>query len=243
LARGLGWVLLVAGVIGSGLTGMSAGQAATYSDHLPAMLATAILGMITLACLAGARILLRRRGNRGVPTLGWEPDPRAGWLAPQAWAQLPDVQPRRPRLGPPAPAPSADVPPDPRLRRLWLVRAELAFDQSGGMRLSMLNWSLALSVSAGLTLLFGAFFATADMDVPSRTAVAPVLAWLIVATVISGERASRNPRRHVGLRRMQSELETAYAAAPGPIPAGPTVRLLDPTPRYRPHSALAEHES
>jgi hypothetical protein len=59
---------------------------------------------------------------------------------------------------------------------LWLVRAELAFDQSGGMRVSMLNWSLALSASAGLTLLFGAFLATADLDVPSRAAVAPVLA-------------------------------------------------------------------
>ncbi|HJT02970.1 MAG TPA: hypothetical protein VJ757_04970 [Pseudonocardiaceae bacterium] len=44
MARGLGWVLLVAGVIGSGLTGMPAGQAATYSDHLPAMLATTISG-------------------------------------------------------------------------------------------------------------------------------------------------------------------------------------------------------
>ncbi|HJT02969.1 MAG TPA: hypothetical protein VJ757_04965 [Pseudonocardiaceae bacterium] len=125
-----------------------------------------------------------------------------------------------PRLGPPAPAPSADVPPDPRLRRLWLVRAELAFDQSGGLRPSMLNWSLALSVSAGLTLLFGAFFATADMDVPSRTAVAPVLAWLIVATVISGERASRNRRRHVGLCRMQRELELPTMPRPGRFQLG-----------------------
>lgn len=123
------------------------------------------------------------------------------------------------------------------------MRAELAFDQSGGMRTSMLTWSLALSVAAGLTLLFGAFLATANLDVPSRAAVAPVLAWLIVAIVVSGERASRNPRRHVGLRRMQRELETAYAAAPGTIPAGPTVRLGDPAPRYRPGGALAEHES
>jgi hypothetical protein len=126
---------------------------------------------------------------------------------------------------------------------LWLVRAELAFDQWGGMRASMLNWSLALSASAGLTLLFGAFLATADLDVPSRAAVAPVLAWLTLATVVSGECASRNPRRHVRLRRMQRELETAYAAAPGPIPAGPTVRLGNLTPCYRPDNTLAEHES
>lgn len=118
MARGLGWVLLVTGVVASGLTGMSAGQAVTYSDRLPAVLATAILGLITLGCLAGARILLRRRGNRDAPTLDWEPSPGAGWLPQQAWEQLPDVQPRRPRLGLPAPAPSADVPPDARLRRL-----------------------------------------------------------------------------------------------------------------------------
>ena len=242
MQRGLGWVLVVAGVVGSGLTGMSAGQAVTYSDRLPAMLTAAILGTITLACLGGAKLLLRRRGNQGVPSLDWEPSPGTGWLPQHAWAQLPDVLPRRPRLGPRPAAPSAEVPPDARLRRLWLVRAELAFDQSGGMRASMLNWSLALSASAGLTLLFGAFLATADLDVPSRAAVAPVLAWLILATVVSGEHASRNPRRHVGLRRMQRELETAYAAAPGPIPAGPTVRLGNPTPCYRPDNALAEHE-
>jgi hypothetical protein len=51
-----GRLLLVAGVIGSGLAGMSAGQAVTYEDRLPAVLATAILGTITLACLGGARI-------------------------------------------------------------------------------------------------------------------------------------------------------------------------------------------
>lgn len=244
MVRGvLGWVLLVTGVIATGLTGMSAGQAVTYSDHLPAVLVTAILGTITLACLAGARILLRRRDTTVTPTLDWEPGPGAGWLPPQAWAQLPDVQPRRPRLGPPAPAPSADVPPDARLRRLWLVRAELAFDQLGGMRASVVSWCLALGASAGLVLLFGAFLATADLEVPDWAAVASILAWLVLATVVSGERASRNPQRHLGLRRLQRELETAYAAAPGPIPAGATVRLGDPAPRYRPSSALAEHDS
>jgi hypothetical protein len=124
--RGLGWVLVVAGVVGSGLTGMSAGQAVTYPGRLPTMLAAAILGTITLACLGGAKLLLRQRGNRGAPTLDWEPSPGAGWLPQHAWAQLPDVLPRRPRLGPRPPAPSAEVPPDARLRRLWLVRAELA---------------------------------------------------------------------------------------------------------------------
>lgn len=243
MARALtGWLLLVAGVVGSGLTGMSAGQAVTYSDHLPAAVATAILATITLGCLGGARVLLRR-GKRGTPTLDWKPGPGAGWLPQRAWAQLPDVQPRRPRLGAPPPAPGTEVPPDARLRRLWLVRAELAFDQSGGMRASVVGWCLALGASAGLMLLFGAFLATADLEVPDRAAVAPVLAWLVLATVVSGERASRNPRRHRGLRRLQRELETAYAAAPGPIPAGATVRLGDPTPRYRPNSALAERDS
>ena len=139
-----GRLLLVAGVIGSGLAGMSAGQAVTYEDRLPAVLATAILGTITLACLGGARIQLRRRGGPSAPALDWEPGPDASWLPQQAWAQLPDVQPRRPRLGPRPPVPSAEVPPDARLRRLWLIRAELAFDQSGGMRSSMVGWSLAL---------------------------------------------------------------------------------------------------
>jgi hypothetical protein len=99
-----GRLLLVAGVIGSGLAGMSAGQAVTYEDRLPAVLATAILGTITLACLGGAKLLLRQRGNRGAPTLDWEPSPGAGWLPQHAWAQLPDVLPRRPRLGPRPPA-------------------------------------------------------------------------------------------------------------------------------------------
>lgn len=60
------------------------------------------------------------------------------------------------------------------------------------------------------------------------------LAWLVVATVVCGERASRNPRRHFRLRRLQREPQTAYDATPGRIPAGPTVRLGDPTPHYDP---------
>lgn len=230
-----GWLLAVLGVLGSGLTGMAAAQAVTYSDHLPGVLSSAILAAVTLACLGGARLLLRRRGTRRQPTMDWTPSPGDGWFPQQAWAKLPDVEPRQPRIGPRPPAPSAGVPPDGLLRRLWLVRAELAFDQSGGMRSgSFLGWALMFGLSAGLALLVGAFFATGDLTAQDRAAVAPILAWLILATVVSFERASRNPRRHVRLRRLQRELETAYAANPGAIPAGPTVRLGDPTPLYDP---------
>jgi hypothetical protein len=241
----IGRSLVVLGVLGSGLTGMSAAQAVTTSDHLPPALAAAILAGITVSCLGGARLLLRRRGssNQGSPTLDWEPRPGDGWLGQQAWAQLPDVLPRRPRLGPRAPVPHAHVPPDGLLRRLWLVRAELAFDQSGGMRASVTGWCLALGASAGLALLVDAFFATGDLTAPGRAAVAPILAWLVLATVISGERASRNPRRHLALRRMQRELETAYTAAPGPIPAGATVLLGDPASVYDPDRAPGERDS
>ncbi|HYZ37051.1 MAG TPA: hypothetical protein VE673_10075, partial [Pseudonocardiaceae bacterium] len=45
--------------------------------RLPAVLATAILGTITLACLGGARIQLRRRGGPSAPALDWEPGPDA----------------------------------------------------------------------------------------------------------------------------------------------------------------------
>jgi hypothetical protein len=37
-----GWLLVVFGALGSGLTGMSAAQAAIYSDHLPGAVAAAI---------------------------------------------------------------------------------------------------------------------------------------------------------------------------------------------------------
>lgn len=169
-----------------------------------------------------------------MPALDWEPGSDAGWLPQQAWAQLPDVQPRRPRLGPRPPAPALK---SPRMCGCggcgWSAQNWHPI-QSGDMRSSVVGWSLALGASAGLALLFGAFLATADLRISARTAVAPVLAWLILATMISGERVSRNPRRHFRLRRMQRELETAYAAARGSIPAGPTVRLGDPTPRYCP---------
>jgi len=57
-----------------------------------------------------------------------------------------------------------------------------------------------------------------------------------------GERASRNPRRHLALRRRQRELETAYAATPGIFPPGATVRLGDPTPRYDPDGAAQDKD-
>ena len=57
-----------------------------------------------------------------------------------------------------------------------------------------------------------------------------------------GERASRNPRRHLSLRRRQRELEMAYAAIPGIFPPGATVRLGDPTPRYDPDEVAQDKD-
>jgi hypothetical protein len=127
------------------------------------------------------------------------------------------------------------VPPDGLLRRLWLVRAELAFDQSGGMRTgSFMGWSAMLAVSASPTLLLGAYAATGQLTAEAWGLWGPILAWLVVATAVCGERAARNPRRHARLRRLQRELQTAYDATPRRIPAGPMVRLGDPTPHYDP---------
>jgi len=53
-----------------------------------------------------------------------------GWML----AVVPDVLSSRPRLGMRPPTPICEVPLDGLLRRLWLVRAELAYDQAGGMR-------------------------------------------------------------------------------------------------------------
>ncbi|MGH3766006.1 MAG: hypothetical protein ACRDS0_03295 [Pseudonocardiaceae bacterium] len=235
MRRLIGWLLVVLGVLASGLTGMLAADAATKSDYLPPAVGSAIFAVITLGCLGGARLLLRRRHARRQPTLEWDPCPGDGWLPQQAWAELPDVLPRRPRLGPCPPAPSVGVPPDGLLRRLWLVRTELTFDQAGGMRTgTFMGWIMMLSVLSGLALLVGAMLATGDFTVEDRAALTTILAWLIVGTLYGGERASRNPRRHFMLRRLQRELEAAYAAAPGPIPVGATVRLGDPTPRYDP---------
>jgi len=235
VSRLVGWVLAVVGALGSGLTGLAVVLAVTDADRLTGLVVTAILAVVTLGCLGGAWRLLRRRGTRRRPTLGWEPEAGEGWLPPQAWAELPDVLPSRPRLGVRPPTPMGDVPPDAVLRRLWLVRAELAFDQAGGMRTgSFLGWTAMLVLSSGPTLLLGAFFATGQLTVADRALLGPVLAWLVAATMVCGERASRDPRRHVRLRRLQRELQTAYGATPGGIPAGPTVRLGDPTPRYDP---------
>jgi hypothetical protein len=231
----IGWILAVVAALGSGLTGLATVQAVTDADHLAGLVVTAMCAVVTLGSFGGARVLLRRRGTQRQPTLGWEPEPGGGWLPPQAWAELPDVLPSRPRLGLRPPTPICGVPPDRLLRRLWLVRAELAFDQAGGMRSrSFMGWSAMLSVSASPTLLLGAFAATGHLVREDWALLGPILAWLVVATVVCGERASRNPRRHFRLRRLQRELQTAYDATPGRIPAGPMVRLGDPTPRYDP---------
>lgn len=233
--RLVGWLLVVLGVLGSSVAGLSAAMAVTDEDHLPGVVGFAILASITLVCLGGAWLLLHRRGTRRRPALSWEPSPGEGWLPEQAWRELPDVMPRRPRLGPVPPVPAAGVPPDARLRRLWLLRAELAFDQAGGMRSgSYASWIVLLALALSPTLLLGAVLLTGDLTMQDRGLLVPLLAWLIAGTVLSAERASRNPRRHFALRRMQRELEASLAASPGPIPAGPAVRLGDPTPRYAP---------
>ncbi len=238
----IGWILAVVGVLGSGATGLVVVQTVTDADRVAGLILTAMFAVATLGSLGGAWLLLRGRGTQRQPTLGWEPEPGEGWLPPQTWAELPDVLPSRPRLGvrpptPICPAPIGGVPPDSLLRRLWLVRAELAFDQSGGMRTgSFMGWSMLVAVVAGPTLLLGAYAATGHLTAEAWALWGPILAWLVVATVVCGERASRNPRRHVRLRRLQRELQNAYAATPGRIPAGPTVRLGDPTPHYDPGS-------
>lgn len=231
-----GWILAVVGVLGSGATGLVVVQTVTEADRLAGLIVTAMFAVVTLGSLSGAWLLLRRRGpTQRRATLGWEPETGEGWLPPQAWAELPDVLPSRPRLGLRPPNPICEVPPDGLLRRLWLVRAELAFDQSGGMRTgAFMGWSAMLAVSVSPTLLLGAYVVTGQLTAQAWALWAPILAWLVVATVVCGERTSRNPRRHVRLRRLQRELQTAYDATPGRIPAGPAVRLGDPTPHYDP---------
>ncbi|MGH3771860.1 MAG: hypothetical protein ACRDRW_10750 [Pseudonocardiaceae bacterium] len=230
-----GWFLAVVGALGSGATGVAVVQAVTDGDRLDGLIGTAMFAAVTLGCLGGAWLLLRRRGTPRQPTLGWEPEPGEGWLPPRAWAEFPDVLPSRPRLGLRPPTPIGGVPPDGVLRRLWLVRAELAFDQAGGMHGgSFMGWSAMFALSLSLLLLLGAFFATGDLTVEDRALLGPLLAWLVVTTVLCGERASRNPWRHFRLRRLQRQLQTAYGATPRRIPAGPTVRFGDPTPHYDP---------
>jgi hypothetical protein len=58
----------------------------------------------------------------------FRPGKNAGWLPHLAWRDFPDPLPRVPHvLGDPArDIPSGQVPPDENLRRLWLVRAQLA---------------------------------------------------------------------------------------------------------------------
>lgn len=230
-----GCILAVVGVLGSGVTGLVAVQTVTDADRLSDLILTAVFAVVTLGSLGGAWLLLRRRGPQRRPTLGWEPEPGKGWLPPRAWAELPDVLPSRPRLGSRPPAPICGVPPNGLLRRLWLVRAELAFDQSGGMRTgSFMGWSAMVAVSASPTLLLGAYVATGHLITEEWALWGPILMWLVAATVVCGERASRNPRRHFRLRLLQRELQTVYDATPGGIPAGPMVRLGDPTPHYDP---------
>lgn len=242
-----GWILAVVGVLGLGATGLVAVQTVTDEDRLAGLVVTAVFAVVTLGSLGGAWLLLRGRGTQRRPTLGWEPQPgEGGWLPPQEWAELPDVLPSRPRLGSRSPTPIGGVPPDGVLRRLWLVRAELAFDQSGGMRTgTFMGWSAMVAVSASPTLLLGAYAATGHLTVEEWALWAPILAGLVVTTAVCGERASRNPRRHVRLRRLQRELQTAYNATPGRIPAGPAVRLGEPTPHYDPgrFTDLAEGDS
>ncbi|MGH4015366.1 MAG: hypothetical protein ACRDSL_15865 [Pseudonocardiaceae bacterium] len=230
-----GSLLVVVGILGTGLTGLAVAQAVSGEDVTASVVVIGTCALITLGAVYGAWVLLRRRGERDGPILGWEPGPGHEWLPPEAWADLPDVLPNRPRLGPRPPNPVGAVPPDETLRRLWRVRAELAFDQSGGMySYSLLGWTAALSGSVGLALLLGAFLANGNPTTQQWAAIGPVVAALVVAVVVSGERASRNHRRHIRLRRRQHELAAAYEASSGGLPAGPAVRLSDPASLYDP---------
>lgn len=236
MIRRLGGLLLViVGILGTGLTGLAVAQAVTGDDVTASVVVIGTCVVITLSAWYGAWVLLRRRGPRGGPTLGWEARPGDEWLPHEAWVDLPDALPQVPRLGPGPPCPVGAVPPDRLLRRLWWVRAELAFDQAGGMySRALLRWTAALSASVGLALLLGAFIVTGQPSAQQWAAVGPVLASLVVAVVVCGERASRNFRRHVRLRRLQRELATAYERSSGILPAGPAVLLGDPAPLYDP---------
>ncbi|MGH3938099.1 MAG: hypothetical protein ACRDTG_05600 [Pseudonocardiaceae bacterium] len=134
MIRRLGGLLLVIiGILGTGLTGLALAQALTGTDMLASVVVVGTCVVITLGASGGTWALLRRRGPQSDPALGWQPEPGQKWLPQQAWVGLPDVLPQVPRLGPRPPAPVGAVPPDRLLRRLWWVRAELTFDQAGGM--------------------------------------------------------------------------------------------------------------
>jgi hypothetical protein len=99
-----------------------------------------VMSIWMLLAIAGGLLVAGRQWHESGPPIDYDsstdrpssrrfrPGKDADWLPHLAWRDFPDPLPRVPRvLGDPATdIPSGQVPPDENLRRLWLVRAQLA---------------------------------------------------------------------------------------------------------------------
>ncbi|RJQ71970.1 hypothetical protein D5S17_26690 [Pseudonocardiaceae bacterium YIM PH 21723] len=164
-----------------------------------------LFALVTLVlCWSGWRLLFRRH-----------PAAEGPWEIGSAWADLPDPLPSRPRTLGPVPPPACAVPADVRQRRLWKLRAELAFDQLGNAKLY--GWGILMAVP--LLVLVLVIWALLASDGPFRgdglgfgIGFPLVLAylWLLAASPMI-----RFYRRHFGLRRLQRSLEAELGSRAG----------------------------
>ena len=188
----------------------------------------AIIGIPTLIVLILGLLLAWRRRRK--PTLRWQPEAGTGWLAPESWRELPDVARWCRRLAPETPPPAYAVPPDPTLRKLWLVRAELAADQNGSRRSmgALFGWGLLVMVGAGgCALSIGMVLTDKTLDSTQRVTLTVLAVFFAIGVLVSVQRFLRDAVRHLWLRWLQSRLAKKNATQLGALNGGKPIRILE----------------
>lgn len=236
-------ILAVIGAFGFLLLGIGAGL--TLAEDRPeeirvGVIMLVVVGLITFGMVIGSYLLFRHAKRPPLSRLSWVPA-ASEWLHQRAWTDLPDSLPELPRgraLSPPA----CGVPPDELLRRLWSVRAELAFARRS--RYAMLPFSGWLgTIACGplliLFLLFLGALLISGLDTDTVGINLMALDGLACLLFVSIAAVVRPLRRYFAVVRLERELTARDAARPDgaqgglPLPPTGTIRpVTDPHTGY-----------
>lgn len=171
------------------------------------VVALIIVGVVTLAFVVASYLLFQRSKRRPQARLSWTPQSDQ-WLDRQAWLDLPDPLPKLPRSRKRR-FPAVGVPPDELLRKLWAVRAEVAFDRAHP--LSMIPayaWLGTVVFFPALIFFIASVVVTLDNIAANEIIGVEWLFLEVLACVLIGCVAAfvRPIRRHRALLRMEREL-------------------------------------
>jgi hypothetical protein len=169
-----------------------------------------------------------RQGTRRLP-----PGRKVVWLPPEVWQEFPDPLPGVPDVitNPATDMPSGDVPPDENLRRLWLVRAQLAVHLNKAearARSKRPGAAGAAMATAGMLLL--GLVAVTDDGAGEKSVMAALLAmfflvWPFASSLLAcTEGFSLVSRRKQALQLEETRLMELDALRPGGPIGGPAVQ-------------------